>query len=432
MKRARFFEKIRDAFAHTFNFDAYRNGLRRQYENKILNDYGMSLEEYFAAHPEAKSDYDQLGLSKIDKKWNQLKESIKTNPHVKAAIENITGERDTAENAKNREFQSEEATIARVWQEEQAKAAREWDSIGAQMERAAAVGVNPISIAMQNGGIGSSATTSIPSTPGIPAGSASLMHSGMPDLAATVFQGIGTFAEQRLKQSQADDIVAMRQYNIAEKMANTDHLKALCKGVELSNTAQEIQNTWLDRLNEIEYYNGMKDLGVKDSTIIKNRASAKLDLQQIDACKQDMRLALERFNATLPLEVQLSQAQIANTKMSTKEIYEEICLRHLQQIEQENRNVQSAAEAESAGVQAGIARATYEDAINAFHNDMVKGAAEAGVAYNDYVLYGVTTIPLTHLPSRQLNNWLRFGKRKFDKKNDVISPVKGVNFDLIE
>lgn len=347
-------------------------------------------------------------------------------------LNTISGNRDVEENEKDRRFQAEQAEIARAWEEEQAAAAREWDSVGAQMERAAAVGINPISIAMQNGGINAPATTSIPSSPGIPAGSSSLMHSGLPDIASTVFQGIGTLAEQRLKISQSDDIVAMRQYNIAEKMANTDHLKALCKGVELSNTAQEIQNTWLDRLNEIEYYNGMKDLGVKDSTIIKNRASAKLDLQQIESCKQDMRLALERFNATLPLEVQLSQAQIANTRMSTKEIYEEICLRHLQQIEQENRNAQSQAEAESAGIQLGIARATYEDAINSFHNDMVKGAAEAGIAYNDYVLYGVTTVPLTHLPSRQLNNWFRFGKRKYEKKNDLISPIKGVNLDVLE
>lgn len=302
-------------------------------------------------------------------------------------LNTISGNRDVEENEKNRQFQSDQAEIARAWEEEQAAAQREWDSVGAQMERAAALGINPISIAMQSGGINGSATTSIPSSPGIPAGSAALMHSGLPDIAATVFQGVGTLAERRLKLSQSDDIVAMRQYNIAEKMANTDRLKTLCVGAELSNTAQEIQNSWLDRLNEIEYYNGLLDLGVKESTIIKNNTSSKLDLQQIESCRQDMRLALERFNATLPLELQLMSEEINNKSMSTKEIYEEICLRHLQSIEQEQRNIQAASEAEGAQIQTGIAKATYEDAIHAFHNDMVKGAATAGIALNDYIFW---------------------------------------------
>lgn len=336
-------------------------------------------------------------------------------PTAEKFINNVTGERDTQENQKNRDFQSDEAQIARDWQAEQAQIAREWDTIGAQMERAVAAGVNPVSIAMQNGGINSSATSPMPSSPGIPAGSSGLMHNGIFDIASAIFGGIGTLAENRLKQTQSDDIVAMRQYNIAEKIANTDHIKQLCRGVELSNSAQYIQNQWLDMMNQATYDGMLLENGVRYETILEKRSIQKVNLVTYNQIYQDTELALKKFNATLPLELQLLESDIDFKRMSTKELYEEVCLRHLQAIEQESRNVQAAAEASSAETSASLAKATFEDAINAFHNDMVAGAARAGISLNDYMYYSVKPGNLANLPgyaATKVGSWFRSKKRK--------------------
>lgn len=385
----------------------------------LLNPFGSAIDELnYAADPELRGQFNSdKSAEEIFNSTGEVFRDVADYVVDKADkyLNNITGERDTEENEKNRQFQSREAEIQRAWEVEQAKAAREWDSIGAQMERAAKAGVNPISIAMQNGGINSSATTSIPSAPPYPTGSAGLMHNGVLDFASAVFSGIGTFAEQRLKQSQSDDIVAMRQYNIAEKIANTDHLKQLCRGVELSNSAQYIQNQWLDVMNQATYDGMLLENGVRYETILEKRSIQKVNLATHNQIVQDTQLALQKFNATLPLELQLMESQIDFNNMSTKELYEEISLRHLQAIEQESRNRQASAEAGSAEVAESIAKATFEDAINAFHNDMVAGAAKAGLALNDYMYYSVKPGNLANLPgyaATKVGSWFRSKKRK--------------------
>lgn len=393
--------KVADALYSMFTPD-YRKWVEQQEFEQRVKDKGYTLEEWFAAFPDQKEYYDSLGQTLGDAIKETVNDASNSDSQIVSAltgvVDNITGQRDIKENVKNRQFQAEQAEIARQWEAEQASIAREWNSIGAQMERAAAAGVNPISIAMQNGGINSSTPAVAPSAPSVPQGSAGLLHNGALDIANTVFSGIGTLAENRLKQSQSDDIVIMRQYNIAEKIAHTDQLKQLTVQAELTAESQVIQNRWLDSLNQATYDNMLRDLGVKDEEIRERRSVSELNAQTVAQIKQDMQLNLQRFNATLPLELQLTEAEINLKTMTVQQVYEEISMRHLQQIEQERRNVQAGAEAESAQLAAGVARATYEDAINSFHNDMIRGAAEAGIAYNDYIYYSARPGSIANIP----------------------------------
>ena len=154
----------------------------------------------------------------------------------------------------NRKFQSQQSLDARNFSAEQAEIARDWNSIGSQMKRADAAGVNPFAL-VGSGNYGSATGATPASAVGIPSAS-------MPSGASVPQPAPNT----RLQEAQAFSATAAALSSIAEakeRGVNTefaersmnDRLRQLANdadGQELVNNYQRILNKYADRRQSAE------------------------------------------------------------------------------------------------------------------------------------------------------------------------------------
>ncbi|QCS35950.1 minor capsid protein [Capybara microvirus Cap1_SP_60] len=269
---------------------------------------------------------------------------------------NSTNEQNAAENQKNRDFNAEQAQLQRLWEEqqqqrtmeyntserlatqqwnqEQQEQAREWNSIGAQMQRAEAAGINPNAIAGSAVGTPAQAATSSAqsvSTPGGAAASAPGMIRMENNIAAAqMLANIGnSMAEAQLKEAQAKEVEAKRgldenelevqkaikgnriemanitvQGQMISNQMNEEKIKQITKAIDLM-TAQEDNVRKLIELND-EQINYLQRKNIREDfmnsweieMIKQNIVKSKAEIKQMDR-----EIALAWYNATISREL---------------------------------------------------------------------------------------------------------------------------------
>lgn len=143
-------------------------------------------------------------------------------------------------------FNAQQAALNRQFNSEEAAIARDWASIGSQLSRADAAGVNPYSL-VSTGNYGSATSTPASGTPataaGVPSPAGPLTYaaetqrySGIAQLLSSVTQGVAALANA--KKTGVDTRLLEDTYNDLVRKARADATQ-----VELNNSYQRFLNT---------------------------------------------------------------------------------------------------------------------------------------------------------------------------------------------
>lgn len=197
----------------------------------------------------------------------------------------------------NRKFQSQQSLDARNFSAEQAEISRNWNSIGSQLKRADASGVNPFAL-VGSGNYGSATGATPASAVGIPSGS-------MPSVASVPQPAPNT----RLQEAQAFSATAAALSSLAdakERGVNTEfaersmndrlrQLKNDADGQDLVNAYQRILNKYADRRQSAEINQIWSNIDLMTSQEMLNHSTTDKVNKEISYLAEKIGLtALER------------------------------------------------------------------------------------------------------------------------------------------
>lgn len=181
-------------------------------------------------------------------------------------------------------FNAEQAEINRQFNSEEAAKAREWGSIGSQLSRADAVGVNPYSL-VSTGNYGSASSTPATGTPASAAGVPSpagplnfsaetLRYNAVAQLLGAVSTGISSLAnakktgvDTRLLEDTYNDLVKKAREE-ATQVELTNSYQRFLNTIKSNTLKQEIDKIFKEnRLLDAQYNVSDKSIAVMDSQI---------------------------------------------------------------------------------------------------------------------------------------------------------------------
>lgn len=228
-------------------------------------------------------------------------------------------------------FNAEQAEINRQFNSDEAAKAREWGSIGSQLSRADAVGVNPYSL-VSTGNYGSA--TSTPAT-GTPASSAAVpspagplnfsaetqRYSAVAQLLGAVSTGISSLAnakktgvDTRLLEDTYNDLVKKAREEATQVELNNSYQRFL-NTIKSNTLKQEIDKIFKEnRLLDAQYNVSDKSIAVMDSQISELLTRADVNSQQKRHIKRFVDEWMDRLYA----------AQVNKDKASAADSYSHV------------------------------------------------------------------------------------------------------------
>lgn len=194
-------------------------------------------------------------------------------------------------------FNAEQAEINRQFNSEEAAKAREWGSIGSQLSRADAVGVNPYSL-VSTGNYGSASSTPATGTPasaaGVPSPAGPLnfsaetqRYSAVAQLLGAVSTGISSLAnakktgvDTRLLEDTYNDLVRKARAEATQVELNNSYQRFL-NTIKSHTLQQEIDKIFKEnRLLDAQYNVTDKSIAVMDAQISELLTRADVNAEQ--------------------------------------------------------------------------------------------------------------------------------------------------------
>lgn len=354
-------------------------GKKHVSSNQWLDEYNAALEAgqipSSMSYDVYQKKYHPMNVSdKIDAKLGTSSLASDVKDVAVALKDNLTGDTALKVQHDSQEFNAYQAQVQ-----------REWDSISKQTERAQAAGYNPVAAMIaQNGGIGQS-TGSPASSGSVGAPTANIMdvYGHLPN-SVEALTGIGGFvgsmAKSALDYQNAEDVVATRKARIAELMARADNLHKQTELCGANLVTQNKLNEWYDVFKEVELA-GMRAENMNKREQRKFiKAQTHLTNEQAKSVNENLNMAIQRFNESLPREMRLLDSELDLNHMKLNDIISEINLRACSA-------ALTASQTQGQDIDNAFNAKTFDDAVLKFHNEMTQTFAEAGISLKDYAYY---------------------------------------------
>lgn len=194
-------------------------------------------------------------------------------------------------------FNAEQAELNRQFNSDEAVKSREWSSIGSQLSRADAVGVNPYSL-VSTGNYGSATSTSATGTPasaaGVPSPAGPLTYAaetqrynGIAQLLSSVTSGVAALAnakktgvDTRLLEDTYNDLVKKAREEATQVELNNSYQRFL-NTIKSNTLKQEIDKIFKEnRLLDAQYNVTDNSIAVMDAQISELLTRADVNAQQ--------------------------------------------------------------------------------------------------------------------------------------------------------
>lgn len=222
-------------------------------------------------------------------------------------------------------FNAQQAEINRQFNSEEAVKAREWGSIGSQLSRADAVGVNPYSL-VSTGNYGSASSTPATGTPasaaGVPSPAGPLnfsaetqRYSAIAQLLGAVTSGISSLAnakktgvDTRLLEDTYNDLVKKARAEATQVELNNSYQRFL-NTIKSNTLKQEIDKVFKEnRLLDAQYNVTDKSIAVMDAQISELLTRADVNAEQKRQIKRFIDEWMDRLYAAQENKDQASAA----------------------------------------------------------------------------------------------------------------------------
>ena len=235
-------------------------------------------------------------------------------------------------------FNAEQAEINRQFNSEEAAKAREWGSIGSQLSRADAVGVNPYSL-VSTGNYGSATSTPATGTPasaaGVPSPAGPLnfsaetqRYSAVAQLLGAVSTGISSLAnakktgvDTRLLEDTYNDLVKKAREEATQVELNNSYQRFI-NTIKSKTLKQEIDKIFKEnRLLDAQYNVTDKSIAVMDAQISELLTRADVNSQQK---RQIQRFVNEWMDRLYAAQVNKDKASAAKDRASAADSYSHV------------------------------------------------------------------------------------------------------------